>query len=39
MKRTKINRGQSRRLFTNAATRVHRKNTMNTTVMRGGIRL
>lgn len=39
MKRKKMSRGASRRVFTKGAMRVHRKNVPKSAPMRGGIRL
>lgn len=39
MRRQKMGRSGSRRSFTRGAMRVHPKNALNGTVMRGGIRL
>jgi len=39
MRRHSMNRRGSEKYFTKAANRVHPKNSMNSVVMRGGIRL
>lgn len=39
MKRAKMSRQHSGKVFTRGAQRVHPKNAMNAVVMRGGIRL
>lgn len=39
MRRKRLARGRSRRMFTRGALRVHPKNAYNTGPMRGGIRL
>lgn len=38
-KRSKINRKKSKKMFTNGASKTHKKNLTNTNPMRGGIRL
>lgn len=39
MKRHKMSRGHSKRLFTKSASRIHKYNVPSRTVMRGGIRM